>query len=164
MTRYRTLFSSALLASSLGIVAVPAVAMPPDCVAQPARGPFSEYHSERLEQHHKSLLAILKLTPAQEPAWNKLLEAERPQPRLEPAKAEDLAKLTTPERADRMLELMKAQEQHLSQHAAALKEFYATLTPEQRKGFDAYHSGLLDGKRRPRMAPPLPPEKAPQKP
>jgi Spy/CpxP family protein refolding chaperone len=164
MTHYRTLVSSAVLASSLGFIAAPAIAMPPDCVAQEARGPFPEYRGERLEQHHKSLLAILKLTPAQEPAWKKLLEAERPQPRLDPAKAEDLAKLTMPERADKMLELMKEQQLQLTQHAAALKEFYATLTPEQKKGFDGYHAGLLDGKRRPQMPHPLAPEKAAPKP
>lgn len=167
MIRCRTLVSSALLASSLGLVALPVVAAPHDCGPQEARGAFWEHRAEAIDLHHKKLLEALKLTTAQEAGWKKLLDAEHPQSRMAPGKVEDWSKLTTPERADRMLERTKEQQLQQTGHAMALKEFYATLTPEQKKVFDEHHSGPQAGKpRKPGkpVPPPAPPAKAPPKP
>ena len=57
-----------------------------------------------------------------------------------PAPTEDWRSLPTPERAERMLTRMKAHEAQMSAHVDALKTFYATLTPEQKKTFDAAHA------------------------
>ena len=62
-----------------------------------------------------------------------------------PAKPEEWAKLTTPERADKMVERMREQQSRMFEHVAALKEFYAVLTPEQKKTFDDFHSSMRPG-------------------
>jgi Spy/CpxP family protein refolding chaperone len=167
MTRYRTLVSSALVVSSLGLLALPATAAPHDCGPQEARGAFWEHRAEAIELHHKKLLEALKLTTAQEGGWKKLLDAEHPKSRMAPGKAEDWSKLTSPERADRMLERTKEQQLQQTEHTMALKEFYATLTDEQKKVFDDQHSGPPAGKpaRHGKPVPPrAPPDKAPAKP
>ena len=45
--------------------------------------------------------------------------------------------MTSPERMQAMIDRMKAHEQALTDQLAALKTFYATLTPEQQKTFDS---------------------------
>jgi Spy/CpxP family protein refolding chaperone len=148
MTSYRALLSSLLLASSLGFAASPAVAMSHGCGPMNAAGDFMEHRAKQMEQHHKKLHAALKLTPDQDAAWTKMTGSEQPMAKEEPGKAEDWAKLTTPERADKMLERMKAHQAQQVEHVAALKEFYAVLTPEQKKVFDDFHSGPRDAMHR----------------
>jgi Spy/CpxP family protein refolding chaperone len=95
---------------------------------------------ERMEKMHEQHLAKLhdklKLTAQQEPAWKKFA-ANKPMldktTRPDPAEME---KLNAPQRLEKGLEHMKAMEAKLTEHLAALKEFYAVLTPEQQKIFD----------------------------
>jgi len=95
---------------------------------------------ERMEKMHEQRLATLhdklKLTAQQEPAWKKFAaqppvfdKTTRPDP-------EEMAKLHAPQRLEKGLEHMRAMEAKLTEHLAALKEFYAVLTPEQQKIFD----------------------------
>ncbi len=97
----------------------------------------------RMERRQAALKAALKLTPAQEGAWTTFTAAIKP-PADRAAKRPDfeaLSKLPTPERIDKM----KAQHaQHVNETTAvmekrgeATKAFYAVLTPEQQKVFDA---------------------------
>lgn len=146
MTRYQTLFSSVLVASSLGLLAAPVIAARQDCGPGEGRGELMGHHGKQMEQHHKKLQTALKLTPAQEEAWKKLLDSEMPMVMSAPMKPDGLVKLTTPERAEKMLERMKEKQLHQAEHVAALKEFYAVLTPEQQKSFDAFHSEPKGGK------------------
>lgn len=142
MTPYhtvRTLVCSALLASGLGFVAVPAFAEPQGCGPLDGRGEFREHRAEHMQKHQRKLHAALKLTPEQEGAWKKLTDAGQPVPGADATKPEDRA-LTTPERADRMLERMKEHQSRQVEHVAALKEFYAVLSTEQKKTFDDFHS------------------------
>lgn len=147
MNSYRTIVSSLLLVSSLGFVAVPAFAASSGCGPSGGRGEFFEHRIERMAQHHKKLHESLKLTPEQEGAWKKLMDAEQPMGKMEKRNAEDWSKLTTPERADKMLERMKEHQARQVEHVAALKEFYAVLTPEQRKTFDDFHAAPRGGMR-----------------
>ena len=48
-----------------------------------------------------------------------------------------MAKLTSPERMEIMVERMKERENQMAAQLNALKTFYATLSPEQQKIFDA---------------------------
>lgn len=115
-------------------------------------GPRGGMHSERMEQmaarHLEALKAKLKLTPAQEGAWSSFAAAMKPPAGMmanRPDRAE-LDKLSTPERVDRMRALRK--QHHTEMEAAAdkrdeaIKTFYATLTPEQKKTFDAEHARM----------------------
>lgn len=144
MTNYRTLASSILLMSSLGVLATPAVAAPMDCGPAGMRGEFWEYRGERMAQQQK-LHDALKLTPDQDGAWKKLMDSEHPMTKPEPRKAEEWAKLTTPERADKMLTQMQEHQSRMTAHVAALKDFYAVLTPEQKKTFDDFHAAPRAG-------------------
>lgn len=119
-----------------------------------------EKRFERMQQHRAQRMAALKeklkLTPAQEGAWNSFAEAQRPpartagQPR--PDRAE-LAKLTTPERLDRMQARQAERSAMFTKRADATRSFYAALSPEQQKTFDAesarrFGHGKRDGHHR----------------
>lgn len=109
-------------------------------------GPRFEKFRAQMEKFHEKRLAALKvklkLTPAQEPAWQQFAQAHQPpaKPSVAPLSREDLAKLTTPERIDKMQQQAEARHstmlEHMKQRAEATKQFYAQLTPEQQKVFD----------------------------
>ena len=147
MTSYRILVSSILLASSLGVVAAPLVADPQNCGPMGTRSENWGQRAGNIEMHHQKLHAALKLMPEQEGAWKKLMDSEPHRTKVAPGKSEDWSKLTTPERADKMLERMKEHQAQQTEHVAALKEFYAVLTPEQKKTFDDFHSAPRTGMR-----------------
>lgn len=157
MNSYRRLAQSVLLATGLGaFLASPAFA-DPDCGAmggREAHQAHQEHHSKMMEQHHKQLHDALKLTSEQEPGWKKLMESEQPKPSSAgTGPREDWSKLSTPERAEKTLELYKARQAHMAEYVAALKDFYATLTPEQKKVFEDMHAsqrGSMRGKSGPR--------------
>lgn len=91
------------------------------------------------ERHAKRQAALhdkLRLTPAQEPAWNSF--AEKMKPGTRPARPDraELEKLPAPERMERMLAMMKEREKKMADRLAVVKEFYAVLTPEQQKTFN----------------------------
>jgi Spy/CpxP family protein refolding chaperone len=95
---------------------------------------MEKYH----EQHLAKLHDKLKLTAQQEPAWKKFA-ANNPMAdkSLRPDWTE-MEKLNAPQRLEKGLEHMKAMEAKMTEHLAALKEFYAVLTPEQQKVFDEH--------------------------
>lgn len=93
---------------------------------------MAAFHAKHLARLHGKL----KLTAQQEPAWKAFTEKSKPDLAKSKAVREEMATLTTPARLDRMLALMKEGEARMGEHAAAVKEFYAQLTPEQQKTFD----------------------------
>ncbi|WP_225782087.1 Spy/CpxP family protein refolding chaperone [Xenophilus sp. Marseille-Q4582] len=104
--------------------------------------------AERFERMHKRMVERqaqlkdkLKLNASQEAAWAQYTGALQPpvppatgQSRLSRA---DFAKLSTPERLDRMQARQAERQARFAQRAQATKQFYAQLTPEQQKTFDA---------------------------
>jgi protein CpxP len=103
-------------------------------------GQMSDRQIERMdkirEEHQATLHEKLKLTAQQESAWKKFT-ASQPMPgktaRLDRA---EMQKLNAPQRMENGLVHMRAMEKAMTEHLAALKEFYAVLTPEQQKVFD----------------------------
>ncbi|MDO5624358.1 MAG: Spy/CpxP family protein refolding chaperone [Pseudomonadota bacterium] len=93
--------------------------------------------AERQAQRMTELKAQLHITPAQESAWNSFAAAMQPQPRGERPSRGDFEKLTTPERIDRMQALHAERAAQMTARGNATKAFYAQLTPEQQKTFDA---------------------------
>ncbi len=91
-----------------------------------------------------ALKAQLKITAAQESAWTSFVAAHKaPAGKMDQqAMMTDMAKLTTPERIDKMKALraqhMGEMTAAMDQRAEATKAFYAVLTPEQQKVFDAH--------------------------
>jgi len=120
-----------------------------------------------MEKRDALLKAQLKLTPAQEGAWKAFVDARMPA--AAPAKMQrpdpiEMAKLTTPERLDKMKamheERMKTMTETMAKRDAAVRVFYAELTPAQQKVFDAVS---LPGQGRAHgghMAPPPPAQDA----
>ena len=96
-----------------------------------------------MEQRDAVLKAQLKLTPAQEAAWNTFVEARQPAAMQNLPQRPDpveMAKLTTPERLDKMKQMrterMSTMYAAMDKYDAATRAFYAELTPDQQKVFD----------------------------
>lgn len=133
-----------LLAGS-GILAASSFAMPdsgtgkPDCEAR--HGQKADARGERRAAHLSALKDKLKLAPEQEAAWNAFANASQPgmhrmggDPQ---AMRGEFAKLSTPERMDKMMAMSEARRARMAERAEAIKAFYAQLTPAQQKVFDA---------------------------
>ena len=107
---------------------------------------MAQMHAKHLEE----LRAKLKITASQEAAWKTFADSMKPPADMgkRPDRAE-LDKLPTPERIDKMRALhkehMAAMEAAMDKRADATKAFYAALSPEQQKTFDAEHAKM--GKR-----------------
>jgi hypothetical protein len=97
-----------------------------------------------VEKRLTNLKMQLKLTPAQEGNWTAFTTAMKPpadkKNSMHPDKAE-LAKLTTPERIEKMKALhtqhMTEMSANMDKRGEATMVFYATLSPDQQKAFDA---------------------------
>lgn len=102
----------------------------------PAR--MQERQQKRMHQRMEQLKVQLKLAPAQEGAWTAFTQTM--QPKMQPMRnqREEMAALTTPERIDRMRALRSERMAEADRRGEAAKTFYATLTPEQQKTFDAH--------------------------
>ena len=89
----------------------------------------------------------LKITPAQEAEWNRFTAAMQATAgwgqRLTPEQRAEIDTLATPERIDKMralrIQRMADRTVALDSRGTATKVFYAALSPEQQKTFDAEH-------------------------
>ena len=93
-----------------------------------------------MQRHAEHMRAVLQLRPDQEPALRALIEGMRPPADMRERFRQErqaMAKLSTPERLDRMRARMGERQAQFDRRAAAIKRFYAQLTPAQQKAFDA---------------------------
>ncbi|HLY78422.1 MAG TPA: Spy/CpxP family protein refolding chaperone [Caulobacteraceae bacterium] len=85
------------------------------------------------------LTAVLQLQPGQQAALAAFLDSMKPpgdmKGHMDHARGE-MEHMPTPERLDKMLAHADEMRAHLAAHAAAVKQFYAQLTPSQQKAFD----------------------------
>ena len=135
----------ALGASLLLMSATTAIAEPPPGAMAGPHGAMAHADPAAMAKHHADKLrATLQLTPAQEPALAALMASMKP-PSGEMAKMHGdhaaMAAMTTPQRLDQMLVKMDQHRAAMVDHIAAVKRFYAQLTPSQQKAFDAMHEG-----------------------
>lgn len=93
------------------------------------------YMEERVNHRLNVLKLRLALTPAQDAAWNAFVAAMKPPAMQHPDRAE-MAKLTTPERIDRMRAMREQRNAAQDKRAEATKTFYAQLSADQKKVFD----------------------------
>ncbi len=106
---------------------------------------FENFKHQREQRLHD----LLQIRPDQEGALRAYLAAVEPQrkpgdrgPGREGREGKDGRPgadrpMTTPERLDRMAARMAERQQRFQATAAATKTFYAALSPDQRKAFDA---------------------------
>lgn len=137
MKKPAQLVIAGLTAAVLGTAASSAFAMSPGCRGMEGGmmsqgGKAAEFIEKRQAELHKKL----KLGAEQEAAWKTFTEKMRAMPPQERPNRDEMRALSTPERLDRMLAMAKEREKLMETRAAAVKEFYAALTPEQRKLFD----------------------------
>jgi len=147
------LFASvvALAAVTSGAFAQPASPPPP-----PASGSAGEHHHHfdpaKMREHMaEHLRAVLQLQPSQDAALNAFLDAMKPPQGMREHHDHDMAAhqaLTTPERLDKMAARMDERRARFNQTAAAIKQFYAQLSPAQQKAFDALPFGRARGEGR----------------
>lgn len=81
----------------------------------------------------------LRLTGPQEDAWRAFQQAYTVDPQemqRQQSMAANMARMTAPQRVDMALDMEKADLAAQQRRGAALKAFYATLTPQQRQVFD----------------------------
>jgi len=105
-------------------------------LAQPYGG--GSYGGDAQDQL-RTLHAALHITAAQEDAWRAFMSASQPDPQQqarERAAQQMLPGLTAPQRVDLSIAAIQADLATMRQRGAALKAFYATLTPAQQATFD----------------------------
>ncbi|GDY36622.1 Spy/CpxP family protein refolding chaperone [Acidovorax sp. NB1] len=140
-TFQRRFAATALLAAmALPVLAQQPPAAPPAASAKAPDARHERRHGDHAQRHAKHLAELkaqLKLTAAQEPAWTSFTTALQPGERPARLDRQDMDKLTTPERIDRMRALRAQHAAEADRRGEATKAFYAALTPEQQKTFDA---------------------------
>jgi protein CpxP len=121
-----------------------AQAAPPGAPPSPeaARQHWAEQRHEHAEARARALHDVLNLRPDQEPALQAFIAAMKPAEGPEGwgedhDKAAPTAPLTTPERLDRLAARLAKRQAAFQQRAQAIKTFYAALSPEQQRAFDA---------------------------
>lgn len=109
------------------------------------QGRFQEKRTQRLA----ALKDKLQLQPSQEAAWQTFTQAT---PGKGPMSREDrqsmrasFKAMTLPERMDMMLARADQRRAGMAQRTEALKQFYAQLSPEQQKVFDAEAMNFRQG-------------------
>ncbi|MCZ8252848.1 MAG: Spy/CpxP family protein refolding chaperone [Hylemonella sp.] len=132
-----------LTTSALAVLAQPAGSPPPEGGPgmQQSESEHRAHRQERMKAHMAQraaeLKADLKLTPEQESGWNAYLAAMKPPAPAARPQRDDIAKLSTPERLDKMREMRQQREAEFDKRDAATRSFYASLSAEQKKTFDA---------------------------
>jgi hypothetical protein len=139
------------LALTLLLAATSFTALAP-AQAQPIMGEMGMHHNEgrhhermgkNWERRQTELKSKLRLTTAQETAWNTFVEGMKvPGKRLgQDIDRDALAKLSTPERLEKMNAVHEANlaviQAHIKQRADATRTFYNQLNADQQKVFDA---------------------------
>jgi hypothetical protein len=146
----------ALAAVALSLLAAPAFAQPPAAGGMTNHGPDRARMHEMMEQHRaamsQDLHTVLNIHPNQEAAFA-AFQASMAPPAREDHRMGDRAKMeamTTPQRLDMMLAKLDEHAAMMRKHIEATKAFYAALTPEQQRVFDALgrlHHGMHGGGR-----------------
>lgn len=163
----RALIASLLASAGLYASAQPAPAAPP---AGPGMGmgmaghhgpmdpaKMREMMAKRHAQHMADFKTVLRITPAQEGAWNAFTAAMMPPggmmgvshtPEERAKMHEEFEKLSTPERLEKMRALRNERQARMNaeqdKRLAAVKAFYAQLSPEQQKVFDITHKRMAE--------------------
>jgi periplasmic protein CpxP/Spy len=100
----------------------------------------TEHMQQGMAAHQTELKNALKLTAQQEAAWVQYQQAMTPPKASAAMDHAEMAKLTTPQRLEKMQALHQERQAQMNQHLQATKTFYASLTPEQQKVFDQQHN------------------------
>lgn len=142
MRRLMLVLAPAALACATAALAQPAGPPPggPEIRMMRHGGPPEEMkaHMEAMKkQHMDDLKTVLRLRPDQEAALAAFMASHEPQ-RME-MKMPDPKAMTTPQRLEEMSKHEEAMRAAHAKRREALAKFYAALSPDQQKVFDALH-------------------------
>ena len=137
----KSVFKPLLIAGLLATVGFTAVAQGMDHGGGMRHGDPAKMQ-QMMAKRQDDLKAKLKLAPTQEAAWTTFTSSMKPPaaPAARPDRAA-MDKLTTPERIDQMKAMRAMRDAEMDKRADATKAFYATLSAEQKKVFDAESMG-----------------------
>ena len=148
---HKHLLAAGLLAGfAFGAVAqtqpMPAPGQPP-MMSRGERGGMMDrgrMMQERMARRQAEMKQKLQITPAQEGAWNNWTQTMRP-PAARPQRPNfvEFARMTTPQRIDRMREMRNQRNAERDRRGDATKAFYAQLSPQQQKVFDEQSFGMM---------------------
>ena len=108
-----------------------------------------QHMQERAQRRMERLKRILQVTPAQEGAWSNWVAAMRPNPaNMEQRHRmhEEFARMSTPERIDRMRAMRTQRSAEMDRRADATKAFYSQLSQPQQKAFDEISLKFMRGR------------------
>ena len=95
----------------------------------------AEHRAKRLQE----LKVFLQLEGNQESAWSSFYAVmQRPIVKPERMKPEELEKLSTLERIDKLMAVKAERDSQMNQRMAAIKTFYVSLNTQQQKVFDTH--------------------------
>ncbi len=140
MNRSVRVMASVAAAALMAATATAALAQ-----STPSGQPSAEGWKARVHAHAEAkvhaLHDLLNIHPDQEAAFQAFIASMHHDRDHDGAKPPggpgEMAHLTTPERLDRMEARMAEHQSRMQAHIQAVKTFYAALTPEQQKAFDA---------------------------
>jgi hypothetical protein len=145
-TRVSALALVAMLGVSAAYAQTPPGSGSPPPDRMQGRAEWPQRREMREAAHAKALHDALNIRPDQETAFQAFTASMRPPERGPGADQkrgdrQAMAGMTTPERLDAMGRMMDERMQRMrerfQQHATTVKGFYAALSPEQRRTFDA---------------------------
>ena len=118
-----------------------------DLPMQPPQAKHEAMMHEHMEAHVRALHDILNIRPDQEAAWKAFTASMVPPPHPDMDHHGDghETAMTTPERLDHMAAEMAEHQAAFQRHAEAVKRFYAVLSPQQQKAFDAISKMMMHG-------------------
>jgi transketolase len=106
---------------------------------------FRAKRAEHMAQRQQQLHDALKLSGAQEQAWNSFVASMKPAEREQHHDHAAMASLSAPERMQKMIDFSKQRTARMESRLAALNSFYSTLNPEQKKVFDEQTRHFMGG-------------------
>lgn len=128
---------SGILAASAYAVSSDRAGDKPRCESRQMQKGDAGWEGKR-DAHLAGLKEKLQLSAEQEAAWNAFAGAAQPGQGMDrKAMHGEFEKLSTPERLDRMQVMAEKRHALMAERAETIKAFYAQLTPEQQKVFDA---------------------------
>ena len=128
---------SAALAMTLAASAASAQTAPPADYGHADHQRMEGMMQKHREAMSRDLHAILNIRPDQEAAFAAFESATMDGPRLEHRKWGDQEAMTTPQRLDQMVSRMDEHMARMRVQVQATKTFYAALSPDQQRAFDA---------------------------
>lgn len=133
----RKLVLAAAVAGLATAAQAQAPAHPPGAHAAPS-AEIKARHEAMRKQHMEDLKTVLRLRPDQEAALAAFAAAHEPRT-MERRMPEGDGAMTTPQRLDAMAKHEAEMRAEHERMRAALSKFYAALSPDQQKVFDALH-------------------------